>query len=117
MSGKDKRHYFDDVYDAAALIPSGRVCTYGDIANYLTLGSARMVGWALNKLDGQDRQDVPAHRVVNRLGHLSGRLHFGEPNVMADRLKAEGVEVKDSTVVNFKKLRWDFTMLDEADYL
>lgn len=116
MASKEKRHYFEEVYDAVSLIPKGRVCTYGDIANYLTLGSARMVGWALNNLAGQDRQHVPAHRVVNRLGHLTGRLHFGQPNVMADRLIAEGVEVEDNQVVGFKKLRWDFTMLDENDY-
>ncbi len=77
MSGE---HYFDWVFDITRKIPPGRVTTYGAIADSLALGSARMVGWALNQAARLD--DVPAHRVVNRKGELSGRLHFATPTVL-----------------------------------
>ena len=101
----DKRNYVKDVYEVTRLIPFGRFSTYGSIANYLELGSARMVGWALNKsfTDG----NVPAHRVVNRKGELSGRNHFSSPTMMKHLLENEGIEVENNTIVDFKKHFWD----------
>ena len=95
--------YYEQVYDVTRLIPSGRVSTYGAIAKYLDLGSARMVGWALNQCIGTD---VPAHRVVNRKGELSGRVHFSTPTLMQELLELEGVMVKDDKVEDFVKLWW-----------
>ena len=105
MSKKTTPTYFDNVYDVTRLIPFGRVTTYGAIANYLELGSARMVGWALNKsfTDG----DVPAHRVVNRKGELSGRNHFPNPMMMQQLLESEGVVVIDNQIQDLEKLFWD----------
>ncbi len=109
MSKKESKiemSFFEMVYEVAKLIPYGRVTSYGAIANYLSTGSsARMVGWAMNKshLDGS----IPAHRVVNRNGMLTGKHHFGGSNVMQQLLESEGVKVKNDTVVNFKKLLWD----------
>jgi methylated-DNA-protein-cysteine methyltransferase related protein len=102
--------YFDMVYDVTRMIPSGRVTSYGAIANYLALGSARMVGWALNALN--KNHDVPAHRVVNRLGELSGRIMFPTPTTMQERLESEGIEIKDDKVVNFKTLFWNPTEIE-----
>ncbi|MCI5081661.1 MAG: MGMT family protein [Saprospiraceae bacterium] len=99
-----KKNYVEQVYEITRLIPYGRVSTYGAIADYLTLGSARMVGWALNKSFSAD--GVPAHRVVNRKGELSGRSHFPSPGMMQALLEAEGVEVKDDKIVDFKALFW-----------
>lgn len=101
---KSKNSYFDLVYEVTKHIPKGRVTNYGAIADYLALGSARMVGWALNQC--HDMDDVPAHRVVNRLGELSGRHHFKPPSAMAMRLKKEGVVIKNDKVVDFEKLFW-----------
>ncbi|NNK73204.1 MAG: MGMT family protein [Flavobacteriaceae bacterium] len=98
-------HYYDLVYHVVRQIPNGRISTYGRIADYLTLGSARMVGWALNQCHGQ-QPPIPAHRVVNRKGELSGRLHFGAPNVMQNRLEAEGHSVVDNKIVDFEKKMW-----------
>ena len=100
-----KNHYYEDVYDITKLIPKGRVCTYGNIADYLGLGSARMVGWALNQVSKNDH-DIPAHRVVNRKGELSGRVHFNPPSSMQDRLEKDGILVENHQVVNFKNLIW-----------
>ena len=100
-----KRNYCEDVYDLTRLIPPGRITTYGTIANFLSLGSARMVGWALNK--SFTEKDVPAHRVVNRKGELSGRLHFPSPTMMQELLEREGVKVVDHVVQDFKRLLWD----------
>lgn len=100
----DKDSYFDLVYEIVRHIPVGRVTNYGAIADYLSLGSARMVGWALNHC--HDMKDVPAHRVVNRLGELSGRVHFKPPSSMAGRLRKEGIRVKKDKVVDFEKLFW-----------
>jgi methylated-DNA-protein-cysteine methyltransferase-like protein len=109
MSEKDlpKQHsFFEDVWDVARQIPKGRVTSYGAIANFLgTKMSARMVGWAMNAAHGD--ASIPAQRVVNRNGMLSGKAHFGEPNRMQELLEKEGVKVKDDKVVNFSKLYWD----------
>lgn len=96
--------FYEDVWDVVRLIPPGRVTNYGAIAAYLgAKSSARMVGYAMNACP----PDVPAHRVVNRLGLLSGQHHFSSENPMAVRLIAEGVLVEDSRVVEFEKLFWD----------
>ena len=96
--------YFDLVYEVTRHIPPGRVSTYGAIADFLSLGSARMVGWALNQCHGF--RDVPAHRVVNSKGELSGRMHFKPPSAMATRLRKEGVKVKEDRVADFEKVFW-----------
>ena len=101
--------YIQDVHDVARMVPPGRVTTYGAIADFLTLGSARMVGWAMNKC--MPGEDVPAHRVLNRKGELSGRNAFPTPTAMQERLEAEGVEVVDDKVVNFADLFWSPTEL------
>lgn len=99
--------FFQDVYDVVRQIPKGRVTSYGAIANYLgTKLSARMVGWAMNAA-GFARPKVPAHRVVNRNGMLSGKHHFTTPTLMEELLKKEKVAVKNDVVVDFKKLFWD----------
>lgn len=100
-----KNNYYQSVYDVTRMIPEGRVSTYGAIADYLALGSARMVGWALNQVH-VNHDDVPAHRVINRKGELSGRIHFETPTRMQELLEAEGVEVVDHKVVNFDTLFW-----------
>ena len=99
-----KTHYFEAVYDVVRQIPPGRVTTYGAIADFLALGSARMAGWALRNLTPAD--DVPAHRVVNRSGELSGRHHFPDPRFMAGMLKSEGVHVLRDKVQNFDSVFW-----------
>lgn len=99
--------FFEDVYDVVRQIPKGRVTSYGAIANYLgTKLSARMVGWAMNA-SSTARPKVPAQRVVNRNGMLSGKNHFATPTLMEELLKKEKIEVKDDTVVNFEKIFWD----------
>lgn len=106
-SGARDDHFFELVYQVARQIPKGRVTSYGAIANCLgTRLSARMVGWAMNGA-GQVRPKVPAHRVVNRLGILSGKHHFNPPGSMEALLRKEGVRVKDDKVVDFDKLFWD----------
>lgn len=106
-SGQKEESFFEQVYEVARQIPKGRVTSYGAIAVCLgTKLSARMVGWAMNGA-GRARPKVPAHRVVNRNGQLSGKHHFGKPDEMEKRLKKEGVKVKDDTVVDFKKLFWN----------
>lgn len=92
------------MYEVTKLIPKGRVCTYGHIADYLALGSARMVGYALGQLHNQP--DVPAHRVVNHKGELSGRHKFRPPGLMRSLLEGEGVSVEDDRVVQFRKHLW-----------
>jgi len=98
-------NYYQQVYEVTRLIPEGYVSTYGAIADHLALGSARMVGWALNQLKGL-RGDVPAHRVVNRKGELSGRHFFGHPDMMAELLISEGVDVVDNRIISFDKHFW-----------
>ena len=103
------RNYFDDVYAVVRQIPVGRVTTYGAIAQYLGLrAGARMVGWAMNSSHAQT--DVPAQRVVNRLGILSGKQSFGTPTYMQELLEAEGIQIIDDTVVDFKARLWDPTL-------
>ena len=101
--------YIEQVHDVTRLIPPGRVTTYGAIADFLTLGSARMVGWAL--FNSLRADDVPAHRVVNRKGELSGRNHFATPTLMQELLEAEGVSVTDDRVDHFDRLFWPPTEL------
>jgi methylated-DNA-protein-cysteine methyltransferase related protein len=97
-------NFFDDVYEVVKLIPKGRVTSYGAIAAYLgTKGSARMVGWAMNGCP----KDVPAHRVVNSAGLLTGKHHFKPPEKMQQLLKKEGVKVTDDRIQNFKEVLWD----------
>jgi methylated-DNA-protein-cysteine methyltransferase-like protein len=99
--------FFLKVYAVVKRVPYGRVTSYGAIAEYLgTGGSARMVGWAMNASHA-DAQNVPAHRVVNRNGVLTGKHHFGGPNVMQQLLESEGIRVEDDTIVNFDKHFWD----------
>ena len=94
---------FEHVYQVVCLVPYGRVTTYGAIARYLgSTQSARMVGWAMNGCP----QFVPAHRVVNRQGMLTGKSHFGDDN-MQQLLEAEGIQVKNNRVVDFEHLFWD----------
>lgn len=102
-------HYIEDVFAITQSIPPGRVSTYGAIADFLTLGSARMVGWALKRVTEGDQ--VPAHRVVNRKGELSGRASFSPPAVMQQRLEAEGISILDDKVVDFATVFWSPTEL------
>lgn len=99
--------FFEDVYSVVRQIPKGRVTTFGAIANYLgTKSSARMVGWAMNGAHNTTPA-VPAQRVVNRNGMLSGRAHFATPTLMEELLGKENIKVVDNTVVDFEKLFWD----------
>ena len=99
--------FFERVYDVVRQIPRGRVTTYGAIAAYLgSAGSARMVGWAMNQSHGQ-RQYVPAHRVVNRNGMLTGKQHFGGPNIMKQLLESEHIKVENDKILQFSELFWD----------
>lgn len=103
---KDHTNFFNDVYEVVKLIPSGRATNYGAIGAYLgAKSSARMVGWAMNAAHGLD--DVPAHRVVNRIGVLTGRHFFSTPTIMQERLEAEGVTIKEDQIENFKEVFWD----------
>ncbi|HKR06320.1 MAG TPA: MGMT family protein, partial [Bacteroidia bacterium] len=96
--------FFDKVFQVARLIPKGRITSYGAIARYLgTAGSSRMVGWAMNS-SHHSKHPVPAHRVVNRNGLLTGKHHFGSPDMMQQLLENEGVKVEDDKVINFEKL-------------
>lgn len=98
-------NFFDKVYEVANLIPYGRVTSYGAIAKYLGAArSARMVGYAMN---GSHSKDVPAHRVVNRKGLLTGKHHFDGTNLMQQLLESEGVKVVDNQIQNFEKVFWD----------
>ena len=99
--------FFADVYDVVRQIPKGKVTSYGAIAAYLgTKLSARMVGWAMNAAHIA-KPAVPAHRVVNRNGMLTGKHHFPTATLMEELLKKEKVEVKDDTVVDFENKFWD----------
>lgn len=105
-SGKKDDNFFSLVYEVARQIPKGRVTSYGAIAECLgTKGSARMVGWAMNGAH-QVKPKVPAHRVVNRIGLLSGKHHFGHPKRMQELLEKEGIKVKNDQVVDFAKRFW-----------
>ncbi len=99
--------FFEDVYAVVRQIPKGRVTSYGAIANYLgTKLSARMVGWAMNAAHAA-KPKVPAHRVVNRNGMLSGKAHFSTPTLMEELLLKEKIKVEDDKIVNFEKIFWD----------
>jgi methylated-DNA-protein-cysteine methyltransferase related protein len=99
--------FFSQVYEVVKQIPPGRISSYGAIAKYLgTAGSARMVGWAMNASHSHP-DFVPAHRVVNRNGMLTGKHHFDNPNAMQELLEAEGLQVKDDQVLNFRERFWD----------
>lgn len=107
VKGVQEYSFFEDVYDVVRQVPKGRVTTYGAIATYLgTRLSARMVGWAMNAA-GSAKPKVPAQRVVNRNGMLSGKHHFATPTLMEDLLKKEKVFVEDDVVVDFKNKFWD----------
>ena len=98
--------FFKDVYQVVKLIPRGRVTSYGAIAKYLgTAKSARVVGWAMNS--SHFDKSIPAHRVVNRSGLLTGKHHFEDNNTMEKLLNKEGIKVKDDRIKNFKKLFWE----------
>ena len=98
-------NFFDKVYEVAKLIPFGRVTSYGAIANYLGAArSARMVGYAMN---GSVGKDVPAHRVVNRKGLLTGKHHFEGTNLMQQLLESEGIKVVDNQIQDLESVYWD----------
>ena len=103
MNSKD---FFQKVYVVVKMIPSGRVSTYGLIAKYLgSAKSSRVVGYAMNA--SHQNSDIPAHRVVNRLGILTGKHHFSGITLMKNLLESEGVKIQNDRVVNFKKVVWD----------
>ncbi len=103
---KKNEDFFEQVFAVVRLIPEGRVTSYGAIANYLASKRAsRMVGWAMNA--SHQHKDVPAHRVVNRNGVLTGKFHFSNIMDMEERLKSEGVVVKQDVVQNFDVIFWD----------
>jgi methylated-DNA-protein-cysteine methyltransferase-like protein len=99
-------NFFERVYAIARQIPYGKVTSYGAIAKALgATRSARMVGWAMNA--SHNMEDVPAHRVVNRVGLLSGKHHFGGTNLMQQLLESEGIKVVDNQIVDFEKHFWE----------
>ena len=103
---EDEKNFFQRVYEVVRQIPYGRVTSYGAVARYLgSSGSARMVGWALN--NSHNMEDVPAQRVVNRMGLLTGKHHFGGTSAMQQMLESEGVMVKDNKICNFPEVFWD----------
>jgi len=104
---QNSENFFQLVYQVCREIPKGRVTSYGTIAKYLGSGrSSRMVGWAMNNAN-QQNPPVPAHRVVNRNGQLTGKIHFSHPKEMEILLQKEGIEVKDDKILYFKKVFWD----------
>ena len=104
---KTQSDFFDQVFQVVRLIPKGRVTSYGAIANYLgAKSSSRLVGYAMNASHSQ-KEFVPAHRVLNRNGQLTGKHHFSAPYLMQELLEKEKIEVKNDTVVNLKKYYWD----------
>lgn len=103
----DKDSFFRQVFEVAKLIPFGRVSSYGAIARYLGSGkSSRMVGWAMNQSHCQ-ADNIPAHRVVNRNGQLTGKRHFGHPDLMQQLLENEGIQIENDQILNFEKHFWD----------
>lgn len=107
VSINDKhKDFFQQVFQVVRLIPEGRVTSYGAIANYLgTAKSSRMVGWAMNA--SHSLKDVPAHRVVNRNGLLTGKMHFSPPSLMQELLEKEGIVIIEDQIQNFKDFVWD----------
>tara|TARA_B110000977_G_C11029789_1_gene474758 strand:+ start:1307 stop:1651 length:345 start_codon:yes stop_codon:yes gene_type:complete len=103
---KEELNFFKKVHDVVREIPFGRVCSYGLIARYLgSPQSARMVGWAMNA--SHIKEDVPAHRVVNRIGLLTGKQHFEGTNLMQQLLESEGIQIKENQVVDFEQFVWN----------
>lgn len=103
---RSRADFYQDVYDVVRLIPAGRATSYGAIAKYLgEKGAARVVGYAMN--NSFKEGDVPAHRVVNRNGLLTGKHHFDPPSAMQERLEAEGVAVIDDQIQDFERVFWD----------
>lgn len=112
---KTESSFFDKVHDLARLIPKGRVCSYGAIARAIgSAKSARMVGWAMSQSHGAE-PPVPAHRVLNRNGMLTGKHHFMHPNEMQELLEAEGIKVENDRVLDFKNKFWDPLLELEID--
>ncbi len=109
-----KSEFYNQIYDLVRLIPKGRVTSYGAIAKYLGASrSSRVVGWALNQCHSLD-DVVPAHRVVNRLGVLSGKTHFNPPQLMQELLEQEGIKVVNDQIQNFDKVFWN--PIDELEF-
>lgn len=107
MSKPAKENIYEIIYDVVRAVPRGRVTTYGAVAAAIGVKSgARMVGYAMNSCQGI-KPKVPAHRVVNRNGMLTGKHHFNPPEKMQQLLEKEGVKVKDDTIVDFEKRFWD----------
>ncbi len=102
---KEQKSFFEDIYAEVRKIPYGRVSTYGAIADSVGTVSARMVGWAMNKSSLAD-PPVPAHRVVNRKGELTGRHHFPTPTLMQELLENEGITIEQDRVKDFTHLFW-----------
>jgi methylated-DNA-protein-cysteine methyltransferase-like protein len=106
-SGQPENDFFNQVWDIVRQVPKGRVTSYGAIAAALGVKSgARMVGWAMNSSHGQ-KPTVPAHRVVNRLGQLSGKNHFPSPTLMQELLEKEKIRVINDQIIDFEKHFWD----------
>ena len=104
---EDKKGFFEKAIEVAKLIPKGRVTSYGAIAKYLAAPrSARMVGWAMNNSHNQT-EEVPAHRVVNRKGLLTGKIHFNGTNLMQQLLENEGIIVVENQIQNFETVFWN----------
>jgi methylated-DNA-protein-cysteine methyltransferase-like protein len=104
---KSQSDFFDMVYQVVRLIPAGRVTSYGTIARYLgTAKSSRLVGYAMNASHSQ-AEKVPAHRVVNRNGMLTGKHHFATPFQMQELLEKEGIKVKGDCIIDFEEIFWD----------
>jgi O-6-methylguanine DNA methyltransferase len=102
-NSKNKKDFFNKVYEITKRIPRGKVTTYGDIAEACGIRSAaRTVGWALNGCS----PDIPAHRVVNRYGALTGKIHFGDPNLMEELLRSEGITFDENGCVRLEKHLW-----------
>ncbi len=115
--GDENLTFFQKVFDIVKLIPYGRATSYGAIAEYLgSKGSARMVGWAMNSSHSSP-DNIPAHRVVNRLGILTGKHHFGGPDVMQQLLESEGIEVINNQIVDFEEVFWDPALASNDDSL
>src|SRR3569832_341436 len=107
MDVKKHEDFFQNVFEVARLVPKGRVTSYGAFAKYLGAArSARMVGWAMH-LAGSQKKKVPAHRVVNSAGLLTGKHHFATPTLMKELLEKEGVQVLNDKVKNFNKVFWN----------
>lgn len=112
MQASHRNDFFENVFEVVRQIPHGRVTSYGAIAKYLgTARSSRMVGWVMHQA-GSQTVYVPAHRVVNRQGLLTGKIHFSSPTMMQELLENEGVEIENDKVVHFQDLFWNPAELD-----